>query len=331
MLVALHGESDGIAAFDPRLSTTYAPDMSPLRMGIELWLGEHEDGDLYPRRVAGERSGPGVTVRVTGCGSMRVRCAATAGATRAAACICSSRQRDPSRRQRFRRRLTSPLMNSFAAFQESSGIPLEALYGSMATIAQRAGANPLYELETGRMTESRFLAELGEQLTATLGRPVSLDGFGEAYFENLHPNAPMIELMETLRDEGYRMAICTNNVREWEPLWRAMVPSMRSSKSSSTRLTSASANPTPRSTRSRSSGSAAPPPKRCSSTTSMSTATPLVPRDADHPLSRQSAGDPGELRHRTGRGLTQRPGASYPLGRVKHSPRSGRYRSGAVY
>ena len=30
--------------------------------------------------------------------------------------------------------------------------------------------------------------------------------------------------METLRDEGYRMAICTNNVREWEPLWRAMVP-----------------------------------------------------------------------------------------------------------
>ena len=84
--------------------------------------------------------------------------------------------------------LTSPLMDSFAAFQESSGIPLEALYGSMATIAQRAGVNPLYELETGRLTESRFLAELGEQLTATLGRPVSLDGFGEAYFENLHPN-----------------------------------------------------------------------------------------------------------------------------------------------
>ena len=50
ILVAVHGENDGIAAFDPRLSTTYAADMSPLRMGIELWLGEHEDGDLYPRR-----------------------------------------------------------------------------------------------------------------------------------------------------------------------------------------------------------------------------------------------------------------------------------------
>ncbi len=66
MLVDVHGESDGVSAFDPRLSTTYAPDMSPLRMGIELWLGEHEDGDLYPRRVAGERSGPGLTARRDG-------------------------------------------------------------------------------------------------------------------------------------------------------------------------------------------------------------------------------------------------------------------------
>jgi len=30
--------------------------------------------------------------------------------------------------------------------------------------------------------------------------------------------------MAALRDEGYRMALLTNNVREWEPLWRAMAP-----------------------------------------------------------------------------------------------------------
>jgi putative hydrolase of the HAD superfamily len=34
----------------------------------------------------------------------------------------------------------------------------------------------------------------------------------------------MIELMQELRGRGYRMAICTNNVREWEPLWRAKLP-----------------------------------------------------------------------------------------------------------
>jgi putative hydrolase of the HAD superfamily len=40
----------------------------------------------------------------------------------------------------------------------------------------------------------------------------------------LAPNERMIELMAALRGEGYRMALVTNNVREWEPRWRAMAP-----------------------------------------------------------------------------------------------------------
>jgi putative hydrolase of the HAD superfamily len=34
----------------------------------------------------------------------------------------------------------------------------------------------------------------------------------------------MIELMRRLRERGLRMALLTNNVREWEPLWRAKLP-----------------------------------------------------------------------------------------------------------
>jgi epoxide hydrolase-like predicted phosphatase len=48
--------------------------------------------------------------------------------------------------------------------------------------------------------------------------------FSEIYFEALEPNQPMIDLMRELRGRGLRMALLTNNVREWEPLWRAMVP-----------------------------------------------------------------------------------------------------------
>jgi putative hydrolase of the HAD superfamily len=33
----------------------------------------------------------------------------------------------------------------------------------------------------------------------------------------------MIELMHELKAAGYRMAMLTNNVREWEPLWRSML------------------------------------------------------------------------------------------------------------
>jgi putative hydrolase of the HAD superfamily len=34
----------------------------------------------------------------------------------------------------------------------------------------------------------------------------------------------MIDCMRSLRDRGMRMALLTNNVREWEPLWRAKLP-----------------------------------------------------------------------------------------------------------
>jgi epoxide hydrolase-like predicted phosphatase len=120
--------------------------------------------------------------------------------------------------------LTSPLQDSFLAFQQASGISLEQLGTAMAAVAHAAGANPLFELETGRMTEAEFLRSLEVQLTAQLGRDVRLHGFGEQYFEHLHPNSELIDYMRSLRGRGYRLAICTNNVREWEPLWRAKLP-----------------------------------------------------------------------------------------------------------
>ncbi len=120
--------------------------------------------------------------------------------------------------------LTSPLLDSFLAFQDSSGISLEELGQAIAAIAQRDGANPLFELEKGAITETAFLSSLGDELTGLLGRPVQLHGFGERYFEHLHPNEELIEYMRGLRGRGYKLAICTNNVREWERRWRAKLP-----------------------------------------------------------------------------------------------------------
>jgi putative hydrolase of the HAD superfamily len=120
--------------------------------------------------------------------------------------------------------LTSPLIESYAAVQNSSGVPLEALGKAMAAIAQRDGSNPLFELETGRLSEAQFVDGLSRELTQDLGRPVSMHDFGPRFFEHLHPNERMIEYMRELRDRGYKLGICTNNVREWEPLWRAKLP-----------------------------------------------------------------------------------------------------------
>jgi putative hydrolase of the HAD superfamily len=120
--------------------------------------------------------------------------------------------------------LTTPLLHSFLAFQDETGIPPEALGRAMRRIERRDGEHPLYELERGRISETDFLDAMRTELVQELGHEPELHRFSEIYFEALEPNEPMIELMRDLRGRGYRMALLTNNVREWEPLWRPMVP-----------------------------------------------------------------------------------------------------------
>jgi putative hydrolase of the HAD superfamily len=120
--------------------------------------------------------------------------------------------------------LTTPLVESFMAFQNETGIAPEMLGRAMAAISERNGDNPLFELERGEITEAAFLEQLAEGLEPLLGHVPHLHGFKEIYFEALHPNPPMIELMRELKGSGYQMAMLTNNVREWEPLWRPMLP-----------------------------------------------------------------------------------------------------------
>ena len=120
--------------------------------------------------------------------------------------------------------LTTPLLRSFMAFQDQTGIPWEAMGHAMQRAAERNGAYPLFELEKGRMTEAEFLALLQNELEPELGHRPELHGFREIYFDALDPNERMVELMRDLRSRGHRMALLTNNVREWEPLWRSLLP-----------------------------------------------------------------------------------------------------------
>ena len=120
--------------------------------------------------------------------------------------------------------LTTPLLRSFVAFQDETGISFEALGKAMHRAAERNGAYPLFELEKGNLTEEQFLDLLRDHLEPELGHRPELHRFRDIYFEALDPNEPMVELMRDLKRRGYRMALLTNNVREWEPLWRSMLP-----------------------------------------------------------------------------------------------------------
>ena len=78
------------------------------------------------------------------------------------------------------------------------------------------------------MTEPEFLARLGAALAAELGRDVEMHDFAERYFATCTPNdADDRAACARCATAGYRMALLTNNVREWEPRWRAMLADRR--------------------------------------------------------------------------------------------------------
>ncbi|HEX8649047.1 MAG TPA: HAD family phosphatase [Thermoleophilaceae bacterium] len=118
--------------------------------------------------------------------------------------------------------LTTPLVNVFLAYQERTGMDPATFGRAMAAILERDGINPLFELECGRITEAEFNA----MLETEIGGGLDLGWFRQHYFDHLHPNERAIEFMRSLRERGLRMALLTNNVREWEPHWRSMVPAV---------------------------------------------------------------------------------------------------------
>jgi putative hydrolase of the HAD superfamily len=119
--------------------------------------------------------------------------------------------------------LTTPLVYSFLHYQERSGVSFEEVVAAMGRITERTGRNPLHELEKGAISEDEFLGSI----EAEMGGGVSLRALPEFYFEHLQPNEPMIDFVRGLRVErGMRSALLTNNVREWEPRWRSMLPAI---------------------------------------------------------------------------------------------------------
>jgi putative hydrolase of the HAD superfamily len=120
--------------------------------------------------------------------------------------------------------LTSPLAHAFASFQDEKGIPLNALRQAIANLAERNGANPLFALECGRLSEPDFLRMMADQLRADVGHDVAMHDFADRYWARLDRNEQMLGFLGELRATGYRLALLTNNVREWEPRWRPMLP-----------------------------------------------------------------------------------------------------------
>ncbi|HEV2874768.1 MAG TPA: HAD family phosphatase [Thermoleophilaceae bacterium] len=118
--------------------------------------------------------------------------------------------------------LTTPLSAGFLAYQQEAGVSLEELGRGMQRATEELGEHPLFALERGEISEAEFARRLEEQLDAGF----DLARLRHLYFERIEPNPPMIRYLAELRGRGLRTALLTNNVREWEPLWRAKLPEL---------------------------------------------------------------------------------------------------------
>lgn len=116
--------------------------------------------------------------------------------------------------------LTSPLQAGFLAYQEETGVSLEELGRAMAKATEEHGDHPLFMLERGEISEVEFRDRIEPHLESGF----DLTRLRTLYFDRIVPNRPMIEFVRGVRRRGTRTALLTNNVREWEPLWRSKLP-----------------------------------------------------------------------------------------------------------
>jgi putative hydrolase of the HAD superfamily len=120
--------------------------------------------------------------------------------------------------------LTAPLEALLGAFIEASGVTQHEFGIAMVRIVEEDGTHPLFALERGEITERAFLDRIDAALSVVTGREIRSPTLAERRPGGLAPNHDLFDYYHSLGGRGVRMALCTNNVREWEPLWRQVLP-----------------------------------------------------------------------------------------------------------
>jgi len=83
----------------------------------------------------------------------------------------------------------------------------------------------LHLLETGRLSEAEFFRRLCLRHEEAGGPHIDPERVRALLFaERAEASAAMVDTVRQLRAAGYRTALLTNNAREWEPMWRGLIP-----------------------------------------------------------------------------------------------------------
>jgi putative hydrolase of the HAD superfamily len=117
-------------------------------------------------------------------------------------------------------------------FERQMGYPenslAQLLFGKGASPQGPTGSIPDHDwhlLETGRLTLDEFHERLVAKSEEALGKPLDLGIYAE-FLRTLGVGVHwmVVHRVRRLREEGYRTAILTNNIKEWGNYWKQSIP-----------------------------------------------------------------------------------------------------------
>lgn len=120
--------------------------------------------------------------------------------------------------------LTPSIADTFQDFVHRTGIDADPFLTAMHLVASELGLPLMAPLDTGLLTEAEWGRRVSAQLERLTGESHDLSRFRDLWFADRPTNTPMVDHLRRLRARGYQVGLLTNNVREWEPYWRAMLP-----------------------------------------------------------------------------------------------------------
>jgi putative hydrolase of the HAD superfamily len=139
--------------------------------------------------------------------------------------------------------ISSPLFRGVDHFEIDMGYPagsiLELLFGESGYLGPGDGdpcdgaappeaaavTHDWHRLETGELSLAEYLDGVMERAPAVLGKPLDLEAyqrFGREMPIGVH--WPVVHRIRDLKGAGLRLALLTNNVREFGDTWRSMFP-----------------------------------------------------------------------------------------------------------
>lgn len=143
--------------------------------------------------------------------------------------------------------ISSPLFRGIGGFEADMGYPpgsiLELIFGETAYIGAEGnprGGDPVdgavpesasavthdwHRLETGEIGFEEYMAGVMERAPQVLGRSLDIDAYQQFTRDMpLGIHWPVVHRIRRLRDDGVKVALLTNNVKEFGSAWRSTFP-----------------------------------------------------------------------------------------------------------